>query len=203
MSFIETTYSINENDPDKVRTNFADITNGLSDGTKDLNVGEITASKLNVDTISEKTGAAGVTVDGLLIKDGSTNNEYHYVTKATTSQGAADLALYPALSFTVTLAGTYLIMGHATCWATGTYSMAYTYIKTGSSTYASATQRTAQNHAHPNSYVSVNDSCIVALAAGDTVHYGVEVYGTSGTRYCYGDNFSTGCTNLLAYRIGT
>ncbi len=59
-------------DADEVNTNFTDITsvvNGSIDGTNISATAAITALSLATDTISEKTSATGVTIDGVLIKD--------------------------------------------------------------------------------------------------------------------------------------
>lgn len=77
MAYISVTNALNDNsatsDITLVGANFTDIVNGLSDGTKDLNVGNITASRydpIKVDTISEKTADTGVTIDSVVLKDG-------------------------------------------------------------------------------------------------------------------------------------
>lgn len=47
-----------------------DVIEEISDAVDELNDGAITTDSISVDTISEKTSATGVTIDGALIKDG-------------------------------------------------------------------------------------------------------------------------------------
>jgi hypothetical protein len=77
MAYISVTNALNNNaatsDITLVGQNFTDIVNGLSDGTKDLNIGVLTCASITqvkTNTIVEDTTAAGVTIDSVLLKDG-------------------------------------------------------------------------------------------------------------------------------------
>lgn len=125
MSFIETTYNINESDPNKIRINFQDIINGLSDGTKDINIGGLTASTITAgdvtattalvaNTISERTAGSGITIDGYLLKDGvGTISSGTYEPTLTNGTNVAASAAKPAnwirIGNIVTVTGTLLI----------------------------------------------------------------------------------------------
>ena len=60
------------------------------------------ASEIKVDTISEKTSAGGVTIDGLLIKDGGISGDVSLIGTTPTLPSVTQEQKMPHLSLTAT-----------------------------------------------------------------------------------------------------
>ena len=115
---------------------------------------------------------------------------------------AGDIAEYSAVSMVVKQSGKFYILGEAL--ANSIDVGIRLIIKTGSATYASATQKGYCDHGQINAtgkWVPAGADVIVYLNAGDTIHLGLVVTGTSGDRYIDGDDNQVGTTKLLFYRI--
>ena len=180
-------------DVTKLTQNDNDLCNGITDGSKD-----ITVSSVITNTISERTAASGVTVDGLLIKDGCARNTTQYTALATTVSSASDIAAATVIEIIVAATGTYEIHGMA--YTDGVTDEAF--IKTGSATYGSATQKAyAKTNDAVASYHNLKVFAVVALTAGNSVHLGVAVAAAGGTRNIYGNTTTTGCTALLVRQV--
>jgi len=97
--------------------------------------------------------------------------------------------------------GLYVITGKVSGKADVTSENVDAYIKTGSATYASATQRSyGQIVSVVNSTINNHVGAVTLLNVGDTIHLGAAVYGGS-TRTLYGDNSAVGFTHLYFHRI--
>jgi hypothetical protein len=117
---------------------------------------------------------------------------------ATTNTSGSNITEYSAVSVVVKQSGSYLINVQARGIFVSPGYVAV-YIKTGSATYAAATLK---GHGFNNGGTSSTAPGILKtyLNAGDTIHLGVVVTGTSGNREVYGDNATIGCTCLIFSR---
>lgn len=131
-------------------------------------------------------------------------SESYYSTLAVTETQAGGIPEASKVNFTVTQAGTYFITAQisGTCGADTNFSL---FIKTGSSTYTSATYRahalTGSAAALPT---SASGSTICYLSAGDTVHLGVAIANATGNEVLYGDDADAtyfGGTAIMAVRL--
>jgi hypothetical protein len=122
---------------------------------------------------------------------------------ASTVTVGSDIAEYSAISMIVKQSGAYDIFTQAKGGADGQYTVR-SRIKTGSPTYASATQKAYAINSGPAGGDRSNPGCQaynVYLNAGDTVHHGIEVVGNAGSEYLYGDDDNVGCTFLAFNRV--
>ncbi len=122
---------------------------------------------------------------------------------ATTSSTVSNIVTYSAVSGIVKQAGKYLIEAHDSGYNDASYAELRAIIKTGSSTYASATQRAESIIFSSTTLYIVSASCLATalLNNGDTVHLGAKVFSSTGTVYLYGDTAGTGLTALTFKRI--
>lgn len=125
------------------------------------------------------------------------------LTLTTTNTVAGDVTEYSAASVVVKQSGRYLINANATGAGSAATTVITVNIKTGSSTYGSATLRAQGVYTTAAAgYVgTASATAIIALDAGDTIHLGAAVTSGSGNRTLYGDNTATGRTALTFQRI--
>lgn len=128
---------------------------------------------------------------------------------ASTISSGSDIAVGGIISFTVPETAKYMIFAVAYQRANGGGGNVSfnTVIKTGSSTYASATHR-AYNNIYTvlgDTYMSCSAFSVCDLTIGDTVHMGAGVSGGTGTRYIFGDSSGgtyVNSTVLFAMKVG-
>jgi len=124
-----------------------------------------------------------------------------YKTLSANISSAGDIAEDSVVSFVVPESGLYMIHAQASCYADGA-SNGRVYIKTGSSTYASAVYKAKITNWMPAGLDhEVTNQVIAWCSAGDTIHMGVGISGGGGTEVVNGDNTNTGCTSLLAIKV--
>lgn len=128
---------------------------------------------------------------------------------ANTISSASDIAVDGILKFSVPETAKYMLFGVAYERANGggSYVSFNAVLKSGSSTYASATHR-----AYNNVYFIIGDmyfSCmafaVCDLTAGDYVHLGAGVSGGTSNRYIFGDSSGgtyINSTVLFALKVG-
>ena len=116
------------------------------------------------------------------------------VTLATGLSSGSDIAETALINAVVKQSGKYAIYGIVYGATAGALSNIHSMIKTGSSTYASATLKAGGNLnldvAGSSSLAPVD--AVVNLNVGDSIHLGGSVTGASGTRYLLGDNWGGG-----------
>jgi len=129
-------------------------------------------------------------------------SDYGYTkTLANTVSSASDIADYSAVSVVVKQAGKYNIIWKALGVGQTDVGGLVTKIKTGSSTYASAVQKSFGGSRFPAQYsADVSQSVSLYLNPEDTIHGGAEVIATSGNRVLMGDSSNFGATSLTFYR---
>lgn len=171
-------------DVTKLTANDNDLLNGLTDGSKDININKATANTVDsvttqANSILEHTASSGVTIDSLLIKDGKASLPYYeaFLGSDVTTTGA-DRAQSSAVSITLgaTAGGKYLINWNAYC--TTDNGAFYTYDIRVGSTYSSATvifSSQEQSKRNAGSNVQAAGSVTYTLANSDVVHLGIGI----------------------------
>lgn len=120
---------------------------------------------------------------------------------ATSNSSATDIAEYSAVSVVVKQSGKYKIIAGVFCTCSATSILGVLTIKTGSSNYASASQRSVdQGYGPAAGRVTVPSFADVILNRGDTIHLGASVAG-GGTRILYGNDINIGGTKLNFHRV--
>ena len=125
--------------------------------------------------------------------------------QATGITQGSDIAEYSAVSVVVKQSGFYsaifIVSGGA---ATGVSLTLTAFLKTGSSTYSSATYQTQTFAfcATAGTYLNVSGSHSFYLNSGDTIHLGAAVAAYDGNRRLLGDNSWIGGTALTFKREG-
>jgi hypothetical protein len=129
-------------------------------------------------------------------------SDYGYKKSLTTGiTSGSNIAEYSACEVVIKQSGKYFINGNVvgTC---ATTPVMGGHIKTGSSTYGSATNRayfaTGENS---DQVITLSANIIVNLNVGDSIHLGAYVAGGSGDRTLYGDSNQVGSTVLSFMRI--
>jgi hypothetical protein len=115
---------------------------------------------------------------------------------ATSISSGGDIAEAAIISTVVKQSRCYTISGVGDLHGLAN-SVKKVYIKTGSGTYGSATQKASAECLAQVSYMSLSMPSIkVYLNAGDSIHLGAEVTASSGARDIYGDDSGVGRTYL-------
>ena len=122
---------------------------------------------------------------------------------ATSVTSASNIAETRLVEIVIKQSGKYEIHGALTGQCPGVDSLVQLYIKTGSSTYASAVQkaRCFLNGNMVEALMPVFGSTIVLLNAGDAIHLGGSMLGAEGTRKLLGDNDAADITYIWFRRI--
>jgi hypothetical protein len=122
---------------------------------------------------------------------------------AATNTVAGDIAAYSAVSVVVKQTGIYQINYNTVGNSTGASMVLNAFIKTGSATYGSATQKSASASQDATAAQSINcsGSIIARVNNGDTIHLGISMAAASGNRIIYGDDTQVGITTLTFKRI--
>ena len=101
-----------------------------------------------------------------------------------------------------TAGGKYDIWGKANAYGPGGAILVYAYIRTGSSTYGSATLK-SQSYGNTSSGGGEESAPVFAsvyLNAGDTIHLGALVQAATGNRVLRGDSSAAGSTSMIFRR---
>jgi len=118
---------------------------------------------------------------------------------ATTNTSGSDIAAYSAISVVVKQSGKY----HITIKTLGVNvapGVIAAIIRTGSSTYASATLLAESTVNLTANGEQASAYAIRYLNAGDTIHHGAICTGASGNRSIHGDNTAVGRTSMTFHR---
>ena len=125
-------------------------------------------------------------------------------TLSTSNVSGGDIAEYAAVAMIVKQSGGYNIKAITDSQGAGVNNAYKIYMKTGSSTYASAVYKAygeSYNAAagYSNTVIAIADN--ILLSAGDSIHMGANITSGSGNRTLYGDNYKVGCTALMFTRV--
>jgi len=131
-------------------------------------------------------------------------SDYGYtIALAADSTSGSDIPSSSFGSVIVKQSGIYLIMENISGLCAGGGINITAYIKTGSSTYASAVGKAvATQSGAVTTMMSVPAQVIVPLNAGDYIHMGASLAGTSGNRTLAGKSSGYNFTSLSFERIG-
>lgn len=125
---------------------------------------------------------------------------------ATTNISGSNIAVYSVVNVVVKQSGIYEVSGSVRGSVDGgTYTQLNSFIKIGSATYGSATAIAMAGGEFSGSgfyqSATINPRRVYGVA-GDTIHLGASIAGSSGNRNICGDNGYVGATSLTFKRVG-
>jgi phage-related tail fiber protein len=115
-------------------------------------------------------------------------SDYGYFGYYSGQVSGSDIAAFSAISKVVKQPGKYNIWGQSNGRTGGGYTYLFTYIKVGSATYSSATQKAFGQQETPGTNYTIDCHAFageIYLNAGDTIHLGIAQTGASGDRHLH------------------